>query len=120
MLKLLDALRNADITADNQTGIGKQCYDLESLIAKRTGKPRRRTPTEKRKRPRRNRNARKAEEEEAQRAEQQAPQQQRSTRHRSTQYTPQYNAGANHSHNHRYPQQPSGGGSTFVPTRARQ
>lgn len=112
MLKLANALRNADITADNQTGIGKQCDDLESLIAKNR---KAKEDADKKAKAAKEEQERKRAEEEAQRqAEQQAQQQQQYTPPQP-QYTPQYTPAPQPQPQPQVPQQPSGGGSTFVP-----
>lgn len=119
MLKLANALRNADITADNQTGIGKQCYDLESLIAKNR---KAKEDADKKAKAAKEEQERKRAEEEAQRqAEQQAQQQQQYTPPQQQytapqpQYAPQYTPAPQPQPQPQTPQQPSGGGSTFVP-----
>lgn len=112
MLKLADTLRNADITADNQTGIGKQCYDLESLIAK--NRKAKEDADRKAKAAKEEQERKKAEEEAQRQAEQQAPQQQQYTPPQP-QYTPQYTPAPQPQPQPQVPQQPSGGGSTFVP-----
>ena len=119
MLKLANALRNADITADNQTGIGKQCDDLESLIAKNR---KAKEDADKKAKAAKEEQERKRAEEEAQRqAEQQAQQQQQYTPPQQQytapqpQYAPQYTPAPQPQPQPQTPQQPSGGGSTFVP-----
>ena len=112
MLKLANALRNADITADNQTGIGKQCYDLESLIAK--NRKAKEDADRKAKAAKEEQERKRAEEEAQRQAEQQAQQQQQYTPPQQ-QYTPQYTPAPQPQPQPQVPQQPSGGGSTFVP-----
>lgn len=115
MLKLADTLRNADITADNQTGIGKQCDDLESLIAK--NRKAKEDAGRKAKAAKEEQERKKAEEEAQRQAEQQAQQQQQYTPPQPR-YTPQYTPEAPQPQPQpqpQVPQQPSGGGSTFVP-----
>ncbi|WP_147345328.1 hypothetical protein [Bifidobacterium pseudolongum] len=119
MLKLSNALRNADITADNQTDIGKQCNDLESLIAKNR---KAKEDADKKAKAAKEEQERKRAEEEAQRqAEQQAQQQQQYTPPQQQytspqpQYAPQYTPAPQPQPQPQTPQQPSGGGSTFVP-----
>lgn len=119
MLKLANALRNADITADNQTGIGKQCYDLESLIAK--NRKAKEDADKKAKAAKEEQERKKAEEEAQRQAEQQAQQQQQYTPPQQQytapqpQYAPQYTPAPQPQPQPQVPQQPSGGGSTFVP-----
>lgn len=113
MLKLANTLRNTDITADNQTGIGKQCDDLESLIAK--NRKAKEDADRKAKAAKEEQERKKAEEEAQRQAEQQAQQQQQYTPPQQ-QYTapqPQYTLAPQPQP--QAPQQPSGGGSTFVP-----
>lgn len=115
MLKLANTLRNADITADNQTGIGKQCDDLESLIAK--NRKAKEDADRKAKAAKEEQERKKASEEAQRQAEQQAQQQQQYTPPQP-QYTPQYTPEAPQPQPQpqpQVPQQPSGGGSTFVP-----
>ena len=112
MPKRADTLRKADITADNQTGIGKQCDDLESLIAK--NRKAKEDADRKAKAAKEEQERKKAEEEAQRQAEQQAPQQQQYTP-LQPQYTPQYTPAPQPQPQPQVPQQPSGGGSTFVP-----
>lgn len=112
MLKLADTLRNANITADNQADVSKQCDDLESLIAK--NKKAKEEADKKAKEAKEEQERKKAEEEAQQQAEQQAQQQYTPPQQQYTpqpQYTPQYTPAPQP----QTPQQPSGGGPTFVP-----
>ena len=119
MLKLSNALRNADITADNQTDIGKQCNDLESLIAK--NRKAKEDAYKKAKAAKEEQERKRAEEEAQRQAEQQAQQQQQYTPPQQQytspqpQYAPQYTPAPQPQPQPQTPQQPSGGGSTFVP-----
>ena len=118
MLKLSNALRNADITADNQTDIGKQCNDLESLIAKNR---KAKEDADKKAKAAKEEQERKRAEEAQRQAEQQAQQQQQYTPPQQQytspqpQYAPQYTPAPQPQPQPQTPQQPSGGGSTFVP-----